>query len=184
MKSSAHHERFAEALGLVIPSPEEGDAALNALTQLVTLTRTQPELARVLEHPSVSVEEKVRLLTGLLPKSSATLKAFLQVVVTRAHIRDLAGVRDAFQRVLDHRRRVSRYRAVTAHPLSEAQKNLLTRKLSDAAGAPVVVEMTQDPRLLGGLKILRDGYEWDASVSGKLKRLREELVRWRPAQTK
>ena len=184
MTHDASSLRYAEALGSTVKDISEGQASLGALTRLVELTRAEPQFGKFLESPAVAPAEKLALAQKLLPQAPKVVSGFLRVVLENSRIRELPSIRDAFQHVVDQKAGVVRVRAVSSAAMNEAQKNKLTQKLSKAAGKSVILEVAVDPAILGGLMITADGKEIDGSIRGRLKRLRKELVKWRPGQTK
>jgi F-type H+-transporting ATPase subunit delta len=64
----------------------------------------------------------------------------------------------------------------TAHELSDAEASAIVDKIEKASGRTVEATRTVDPDLIGGLILQAGSLRVDASVRGRLDRLRRELV--------
>jgi len=63
----------------------------------------------------------------------------------------------------------------TAQPLDEAQATSLKASLTHVAGNPVELQVTEDPSLVGGVRIEVGDLLVDASAKARLDALREHL---------
>jgi F-type H+-transporting ATPase subunit delta len=64
----------------------------------------------------------------------------------------------------------------TPAPLSERELAAVKTRVEELAGARVELSTATDPSLLGGLRVRIGDLQIDASVSGRLERLRARLV--------
>lgn len=65
---------------------------------------------------------------------------------------------------------------ISAVPLSEEQQNALQSKLSAKVGKTVLLEISVDPSVLGGIKLCYNGLELDGTTAGRLEALRRNLI--------
>lgn len=73
--------------------------------------------------------------------------------------------------LLDQHRNVLRAKVVTARPLSEQLKEKLARALSQKTGKTVMLEITEDPTVLGGISIQAEGLFWDGTLREQLRQM-------------
>jgi F-type H+-transporting ATPase subunit delta len=66
---------------------------------------------------------------------------------------------------------------ITARELSDAEADAIVKQIEKAAGRKVDATRSVDPELVGGIVLQAGSYRADASVRGRLERLRQELVR-------
>ena len=66
--------------------------------------------------------------------------------------------------------------AVSAVPLTEAQREALRDKLSAKLGKTILLENRIDPSVLGGVKLRYQGRELDGTAAGRLSSLRRALT--------
>jgi F-type H+-transporting ATPase subunit delta len=64
----------------------------------------------------------------------------------------------------------------TAHVLSDEEASAIVRRIEEASGRTVEATRSVDPQLIGGLILQAGSLRADASVRGRLNRLRRELV--------
>ncbi|HEY3492692.1 MAG TPA: F0F1 ATP synthase subunit delta, partial [Solirubrobacterales bacterium] len=64
----------------------------------------------------------------------------------------------------------------TAHELDDAETAAIVRQIEQASGRTVDATRSVDPDLIGGLILQAGSLRVDASVRGRLSRLRRELV--------
>jgi F-type H+-transporting ATPase subunit delta len=65
----------------------------------------------------------------------------------------------------------------TARELSDAEAKAILKQIEDAAGRRVEATQKVDPDLVGGIVLQAGSLRVDASVRGRLERLRHELVK-------
>jgi len=65
----------------------------------------------------------------------------------------------------------------TAYELSDADARALLQQIEQASGRKVVATRQVDPALIGGFVLQAGSMRVDASVRGRIERLRDELVR-------
>ncbi len=143
-----------------------------------TLTRVWREtpLALRLADPKVGQSRRMGEARDVLSnRVSPLVLNLVLLLVQRGRARLVPRVADAFERLeRDRSGRVSGY-VISALPLTEEQRQSLTRQLGKRTGRTVELEERVDPSILGGL-IVRVGDELiDASVVGRLRRIEAEL---------
>jgi F-type H+-transporting ATPase subunit delta len=65
----------------------------------------------------------------------------------------------------------------TARELSDAETDAIVKQIETAAGRKVEATQKVDPDLVGGIVLQAGSLRVDASVRGRLERLRNELVK-------
>ncbi|HKC77016.1 MAG TPA: F0F1 ATP synthase subunit delta, partial [Gaiellaceae bacterium] len=65
----------------------------------------------------------------------------------------------------------------TARELTDAEAKAILKQIEDAAGRAVEATCKVDPDLVGGIVLQAGSLRVDASVRGRLERLRQELVK-------
>jgi F-type H+-transporting ATPase subunit delta len=88
----------------------------------------------------------------------------------------LPAVAAHFDRLLDQSRGIVAATVTSAAPLSPDEAKAVGSRVEAMTGKQVRLTAAVDPELIGGL-VVRVGDQWiDASVRGRLERLREQLV--------
>jgi F-type H+-transporting ATPase subunit delta len=88
-------------------------------------------------------------------------------------VRDIATefeiLADALQNVLD-------VELTTAHELTDAEADGIVQTIAKASGREVNATRAVDPDLIGGIVLQAGSMRLDASVRGRLERLRQQLA--------
>jgi F-type H+-transporting ATPase subunit delta len=108
-------------------------------------------------------------------KASAPALDLLRYVIAGGRARDFVGTLDW---LVDKTARARGWRVAkirTAQPLVETQADSLRSSLTELAGNPVELQITEDPSLLGGIRIEVGDLLVDATAKARLVQLREHL---------
>lgn len=151
--------------------------AREELDDFVTTAREVPELRALLENPQVDPRAKQAALEELLADGDELVRNFLLIVVEKGRAAEL----DEIQRELDELVAAEEQRLTveltTAHELSEDEARDIVRQIEQAAGRRVDATRKVDSELIGGLVLQAGSMRVDASVRGRLERLRRQLAR-------
>ncbi len=104
------------------------------------------------------------------------LARFVGLLVERRRVALLPRVADAYRRLVYARRDIVEAEVTSAAPLSDAERDALRERLARLAGRRVELRELVDPDLLGGLVVRIGDRFYDASVRGRLERLRNRLL--------
>lgn len=140
-----------------------------------SVLRQQPSYVTLLDTPAVPKEEKLALIREAFGGAEENLQNFLCILCEKRSMHALPACADAFDRCFDEAHGILRATAVTAVPMSAAQKTALTQRLAAMTGKQVVLTNTLDPALLGGITLRYGGVQLDDSILSRLEQLRRSL---------
>lgn len=167
--------RYAEAFVNVLPG-SQAPRALEDLKRAAAAYADCRDLRRFLGSPEIAPEQKRKLLERIWSGSvEARVLELLKLLLRRDRMEDLPAVAESAAAVWEARQGVVRGRAVTAHPISDAETQAVARALSARLGKRVVLERSVDPAVLGGIRVQVGTTLVDGSVVRQLNDLREEL---------
>ena len=86
--------------------------------------------------------------------------------------KDLAS---AYSLLYDEYSGIERAEAVTAVPLTDAQKNAISQKLAEMTGKKIILKNTVNPEILGGVMLRYSGVQLDGSVKSRLESFSQSL---------
>jgi len=175
---SATAKRYAKALIEVGREEKEYARYGKELRTAMAVFAGSPELYKVLLNPMYRVEER-RALVGDLAKSlelSGAVTRFLEILVDARKIRLLEEIGAAYSRLEDELS--GRLRAVVESPaeLDAAAVEEIRKRLGEATGKEVVLELSVDASLIGGLVVRIDNTILDGSVRTQLDLMRERIL--------
>ena len=147
------------------------------LADFVAAVHETPELRGLLRNPQLDSRTKQAILTDLLGDANELLRNFLSITSEKGRIGEIQAIGAEFERLMAREERRLNVELTTAKELSDEEAAGIIRQIEQASGRKVEAARRVDPALIGGI-ILRVGtLQVDASVRGRLERLRHELVR-------
>jgi F-type H+-transporting ATPase subunit delta len=146
------------------------------LQQLVAAEMEVPELRELLRNPQLDPRSKRAALEDLLSGGDELLRNFLLVLVDKGRAGQLEEIAREFERLAAEQEGVVRAELTTAVELSDAEAQKLLKQIEQASGQKVEATRSVDPDLIGGMILQVGSQRLDASVRGRLERLRRELA--------
>ncbi len=132
------------------------------------------ELLQILNSPSVSPQEKRRVVSEIF---SASVKGVITALSEQCHADKIKEVLDAYTAVLDRKNRVARATLICVNEPDEKQLRGIEEficKEEDAGSAKI--EIVKDESLIGGFIIQIGNKQFDRSLKSKISRIKEKLV--------
>jgi F-type H+-transporting ATPase subunit delta len=171
------HRIYAEAL---FEAAQEGGRLApvhEALSDFVAAVDATPELRAVLRNPQLESSAKAAILRDLAGDDEPLFGNFLQLLSEKGRAGELEEVAREFERLMAREQRRLTVELTTARELSDAEAEAILRQIEEAAGRKVEATRSVDPALVGGIVLQAGSLRVDASVRGRLERLRQELVK-------
>jgi F-type H+-transporting ATPase subunit delta len=146
------------------------------LADFVQTLKEVPELHGLLLNPQLDAEAKTSVLGELLGDADELFRNFLQLVAEKGRIGEIEEIGREFERLSAEEEGVLKVELTTAVDLSEPEAETIVRQIEEASGRTVEATRGVDPALVGGIVLQIGSMRLDASVRGRLERLRQELV--------
>jgi F-type H+-transporting ATPase subunit delta len=135
-----------------------------------------PELAALLVNPETESRVKAEVLEQILGGGEELVSNFALVVVEKGRAGELREIAAEFAALLAAQERVLDVELTTADELSQAAFDRIVADIEQKSGRKVAATHSVDPELIGGLVLQAGSLRLDASVRGRLERLRQELA--------
>ena len=167
--------RYAEALfDCVRQASFEQFATDLELAADLTMSR---EVEHFLDNPALPASERQAVVDRALEgRVAEPVRRLVDLLVRRGKVDELPAVAAAYRAILNKQEGIVDAIATTALPLSADETEALQRKVADMTGRTVHLTVEVDESLIGGLTVRVGDTLYDASVRGRLERLRERLV--------
>jgi F-type H+-transporting ATPase subunit delta len=146
------------------------------LADFVAAVEEVPELRELLRNPQVDPRARTAALDDLLGDADELVRNFLRLLVEKGRSAEVRDVAAEFEALVAAEERILEVELTTAHELSEVEFGRILGRIEEASGRKVQATRTVDPELIGGLVLQAGSMRLDASVRGRLERLRQELV--------
>jgi F-type H+-transporting ATPase subunit delta len=169
--------RYVKALLEVAGSASALELVEKDMQGLKQALATTPSFQHFLENPLLSRDNQAQIMTAIL-NNIGTHKVTQQFLAMLAKQRRLPVLPEIMQQFCD---RVAEGRGemkaelVSASTLSAQEVAMVSDRLAKAYGKKVVLDVRQQPELLGGIVVNIGSLRLDGSLAGKLKRLQVQL---------
>ena len=148
-----------------------------SLRDFAAALEQSPELRSVLRNPQLEPAAKAEILADIVGEEDPLFKNFLLVVAEKGRAAELDEIAVEFERLMAREERRFTVELTTARELSEDEATAIVAQIEKAAGRTVEATRSVDPEIVGGIVLTAGSLRADASVRGRLERLRQELVR-------
>jgi len=170
-------QRYARALIDALPS-EHAEVGLKQLRQLGDILDAEADARKLLMNPAVPPENRARFIEKLavalgLEKAVRNLFALL---VERRRLAILGEIAVAYQKLLDERTGIIRVRVTSTTPLGVSEQGQLRERLERSTGKRIIMELDEDPEIIGGLIVRIGSTVMDASLRQQLAGFGQRLL--------
>ncbi|HUZ15862.1 MAG TPA: ATP synthase F1 subunit delta [Gaiellaceae bacterium] len=148
-----------------------------ALADFAAAIEQSPELRSVLRNPQLDPTAKAEILADIAGDDEPLFTNFLRLVAEKGRAGELEEIAREFERLVARDERRLTVELTTARELTDGEAQAIVEQIEKAAGRKVEATRSVDPDLVGGIVLTAGSHRADASVRGRLERLRQELVR-------
>ena len=148
-----------------------------ALSDFAAAAAGSPELRSVLKSPQLESRAKAGILADLAGESEPLFTNFLQVAAEKGRAGEIEEIAKEFEQLMAAEEKRLTVELTTARELSDSEADAILGEIEKAVGRKVDATRTVDPDLVGGIVLQAGSLRVDASVRGRLERLRHELVK-------
>ena len=174
---AAAHRIYAEALFGAAKDAGRLAPVHEALSDFAAAAAESPELGAVLRNPQLKSHAKAGILRDLAGDSEPLFTNFLQVAAEKGRAGEIEEIAKEFEQLIAAEEKRLTVELTTARELSESEADAILGEIEKAAGRKVDATRRVDPDLVGGIVLQAGSLRVDASVRGRLERLRTELVK-------
>jgi F-type H+-transporting ATPase subunit delta len=170
------HRMYARSLFQAAREAGKLDVVHEQLGDFAAAIGRVPQLRGVLENPELDPQEKAGVLGEILGDADELVHNFVLLVSEKGR----AGEIEEIYRELDALVAAEQMRLIveltTAYELTDDEAASILEKIEAVSGRSVEATRKVDPALIGGIVLQAGSLRVDASVKGRLDRLRHELV--------
>lgn len=179
MKRSAISRRYARALLLIGKEDGQTETYRTQLGGIAALMEREDAFRQAVCNPLYDAASRKRVLTAVIEqlKLAPVLSSFLQLLLDKGRIGFLADINDQYQKYADELNGIARASVVSASPLAPDTIDNIKNALSKKTGRDVLLEIEEDPGLIGGIVTKIGDLVFDGSIKTQLLNMRESLKR-------
>ena len=167
---------YARALFEAARDEDRLEPVREELGDFVEAQRQVPELRGLLRNPQLDHRAKAAALEELLGGEEKLVRNFLLLLTEKNRAGEIEEIAREFDRLVAQEEGILDVELTTAVELSEQEARDVIDQIEKASGRKVEATQRVDADLIGGLVLQAGSLRLDASVRGRLDRLRQELT--------
>ena len=168
---------YARSLFDVAKEHDEVDEVHDQLGEFADALDRSRELQMFFFSPYFSSEEKKDGIDKIVQGGNERFVNFLKLVAERHRVPVIFRMRREFDALWREENRMLEVRLTSARPLDDELVGSIGRRIEEQTGQQIDLDANVDPDVIGGLVLRVGDVVMDASVRGRLERLRKEVAR-------
>jgi F-type H+-transporting ATPase subunit delta len=170
------HRMYARSLFQAARDAGRLDAVHAELGEFAEAVGAVPELRQLLENPELDPQQKAAVLGEIAAGADEILRNFLFLLSEKGRAGELEEIYAELDELVAAENKRLTVELTTAHELSDEEAASVIAQIEKSSGRKIEATRKVDPALLGGIVLQVGSRRLDASVRGRLNRLRQELV--------
>lgn len=146
------------------------------LGEFATAVEQVPELRGLLSNPQIERDEREAALREILADADELVRNFVLLLSQKGRAAQLDEVYRELDALVAAEAGRLTVELTTAYELSDDEAASIVQKIERSSGRTVEATRSVDPKLIGGIVLQVGSHRLDASVRGRLSRLRHDLV--------
>ena len=179
MKNLAIARRYAKALLMIGQEDDQVEDYRQELHAFSDLMEREDALNEAITNPLYDAGERRKVLQMLIGKLelSKVMASYLSLLFDKGRIGYLSDIDNFYQKLADELKGIARANLVAATELSSEAVEKIRASLSQRTGKEIILEVEQDPELIGGIVTKIGDLVLDGSIKTQLLNMRESLRR-------
>ena len=179
MKNLAIARRYAKALLMIGKENDQVEAYSQELHPFANLLAQENALNEAITNPLYSSADRRSVLKTLVDKLglSKVMASYLALLFDKGRIGYLSDIDNFYQKLADELKGIARASLAAATELSSEAVEKIRASLSQKTGKEIILEVEQDPDLIGGIVTKIGDLVLDGSIKTQLLNMRESLRR-------
>ena len=179
MKNLTVARRYAKALLIIGKEDGQAEAYREELDGFTSLMAREKELEQAICNPLYGASERKKVLQTVVDKVNVSkiMSSFLLLLFDKGRFGSLSDINEFYQKLADELKGVLRASLVSATELSSEIVEKIRTTLSKRTGKDIILDVEQDPGLIGGIVSRIGDLVLDGSIKTQLLNMRESLKR-------
>ena len=175
-RPTAAGRRYAEAAFELATRDKALDAWADGLALAARFAAAE-SVVKVVDNPSIPYADRVAAVDSLLgERVPDSIRNLARLLAQRGRFETFPAIAAEYHRLYNRQRGIVEAVVTSAQPLTKDETAALQARVESMTGAGVELRSEIDESLIGGLTVRVGDQLLDASVRGRLERLREQLV--------
>ena len=176
MKQSRATLRYAKSLISISKEQNSLETSFNDMLLVSSVCSSNKDFVNLLKTPIVKTDLKIKILNELLAKSISDLTlSFIILIAKKKREILLPEIAECFIALYKNNKNIKEVSVVTAKPLDDDLRKEVMSYIEKQSNSKIELEEIIDESLIGGAIIRMDDKQLDASISSKLKSLKNQF---------
>lgn len=169
--------RYAKSLLDLSKEQNNVDVVFNDMKTFLDVLSKSAELENMLKSPLINGDKKLAVIHKIFSASfHKNTLAFIDIIVRKKREFYLKGVAKAFVEQYNKLNNVAIASVKTATAIDQSVLEEIRVFIEKQTGKKIEVKFQVEPELIGGLVVQMDDKLFDASISGKLLKIKNDLL--------
>lgn len=179
MKDIAISRRYAKALMLIGKEDGQADKYRDELGGIAALIEKEKTLEQAIINPVYDLAERRKVLLAVIAKLglSKVMGSFVVLLFDKGRFGFLGSINDFYQKLADELKGIVHASVTSAAALSNDAVEKMQASLSGLTGKEVILDIEQDPGLIGGVVAKIGDLVLDGSIKTQLLNMKESFKR-------
>ncbi len=167
---------YAQALFMLAIEQKSVEGFEKALEEIAESFAKEPKYMQFLSSPGIALSERLSAIEEAFGNTyPREIVSFLKLLCERRHIEEFSDCVCEYKRLANELGKVSQAKVTSAVELTDKEKDALKQKLEKMSGHTVMLDLTVDKSLLGGIIVEIDGKVMDNSLRKHLKEVKDVI---------
>ncbi|HZP26042.1 MAG TPA: F0F1 ATP synthase subunit delta [Dehalococcoidia bacterium] len=167
-------KRYAEGIFELARSQNKLDE-WSASLQTIAGVLSDAQVMGLLQSSRMSHSDKLSLVERLFQGMDEQPLNLVRLLVSKGRTRLAPQIAEAYQEMVDETKGIVHATVTTAVPLSDEERDMVTRKLQELSDKEVILQTEVDENIIGGLVARMGDTLIDGSTRSKLATLKQQL---------
>lgn len=179
MKNLAIARRYAKALMLIGTEDGEAETYRNELDGFAKLITENKDLEQAVCNPLYNTAARKQVLMAIIDKLSisAVMTSFLLLLFDKGRMKFISDINEFYHKLADELKGLTRANLISASELTTETVEQIRESLSNMTGKNIILELEQDPEIIGGIITKIGDLVLDGSVKTQLLNMKKSLKR-------
>ena len=179
MKNLAVARRYAKALMLIGKNDGQVEKYRKELHTISGLILQEPSLEEAICNPLYNARNRKKVLQNVIERLdfSKVMTSFLLLLFDKGRFGFINSIKDFYDELADDSMGITRASLVSASELSSDTVDKIRTSLVEMTGKEIILEVGQDPELIGGIVTRIGDLVLDGSLKTQLLNMKKYLKR-------
>jgi F-type H+-transporting ATPase subunit delta len=176
MKNPKLATRYAQALFDFAKEQSQIEEVFKDVQLIINVLKETKDLRELIDSPHVSLTKKSDLFNSIFSgKITETSFTFLLLIIKKRRIPEIFTILEQFIRIYHQHHNIKVAKLTFAKEISSPLIDQIKKLLEEEFKCNIIMDLSIDPKIIGGIVIKVDDVLIDASIASKIRRLRTEF---------